>query len=285
VKHLLSGLLLLCNTSLLSAQELSSPVALHKQANPEYFSGTAPTAAAPAAKKTLLLQQRRLYYRLGERLITINRQVTDDALPYIFVSLHNDESVVADAARKVIFNQGGSLLEVLNEKQRNIDFTLFERELSVDPNNIFTPKGRNQDLSSNKKTDVVISHQLNGLAQFILDELPYEKVIVSLHSNEVGDYTINDYGKDGEHERDAWMMHRNPAFDENDFFVTTNKDLYQLLKEKNVNVVLQSIRCKDDGSLSVYCGRTRRGYIGIETRKGHSEEQERMVQIIHEILQ
>jgi hypothetical protein len=277
-------MLLLCNVSLLSAQEASSPIAIHKQNNPEYFSGPSVAAAAAPAARRLTLQTRRMYYRLGERLITINKQVTDDALPYMFVSLHNNESSIADAARKFIFSQGGSLLEVLNDNQRNIEFTLFDRELSVDPNHIFTPKGRNQDLSINKKTDMIISHQLNGFAQFILDELPYEKVIVSVHSNDAGDYTINDFGKNGEHERDAWMVYRNPAHDENDFFVTTDKELFSQLKARNVNVVLQSIRSKDDGSLGVFCGRTHRGYIGIETRKGHSEEQERMVQIVHEIL-
>jgi hypothetical protein len=276
-------MLLLCNISLLSAQEASSPVAIHKQNNPEYFSGPALTAANAPAKR-LSLQTRRMYYRLGDRLLTINKQVTDDTQPYMFISLHNNENAVAETARNFILSEGGSLLELLNDNRRNIDFTLFDKELSVDPNNIFTPKGRNQDLSVNKKTDMIISHQLNGFAQFIIGELPYEKVIVSVHSNDAGDYTINAFSKNGEHERDAWMMFRNPALDENDFFVTTDKDLYNQLKERNLNVVLQSIRSKDDGSLAVFCGRTHRGYIGIETRKGHNEEQERMVRIVHEIL-
>jgi hypothetical protein len=276
-------MLLLCNLSMLSAQEASSPIAIHKTTNPEYFSGPSAASAAPAAKR-LSLQQRKMYYRLGERLITINKQVTDDALPYMFVSLHNNESNVADAARRFVFTQGGSLLEVLNDNQRNIDFTLFEKEVSVDPNNIFTPRGRNQDLSANKKTDMIIAHQLDGFAQFILGELPHDKVIVSVHSNANGDYTINDYGKNGDKERDAWMMHRNPALDENNFFVTTSRDLFNLLKERNVNVVLQSIRSKDDGSLGVFCGRTHRDYIGIETRMGDDQEQAKMVQLVHEIL-
>lgn len=278
-------MLLFCNISFLHAQELSAPVAVNnKQSNPEYF--TVASVASPAAPaKRLALQQRRMYYRLGERLITINKQVTDESVPYIFLSLHNNENGIAEAARQSIYTQGGMLLELLNDNQRNIDFTLFEKEVSVDPANIFTPKGRNQDLAINRKTDMVIAHQLSGFAQFIVDEIPYEKTIVSVHSNEAGEVSINDYSRSGDRERDAFMMHRNPAIDENDFFITTNKEIFQALKDRNVNVVMQSVRSKDDGSLAVYCGRSKRSYIGIETRVGHSEEQQRMVQLIHEILQ
>ncbi|TCJ19357.1 hypothetical protein EPD60_02790 [Flaviaesturariibacter flavus] len=283
MKHLLSGLLLLGSINLLHAQELSAPVAINKQSNPEYFTVAATSSVAPAARR-LTLQQRRMYYRLGERLVTINKQVTDESMPYVFISLHNNESGIADAARQSIYTQGGTLLELLNDNQRNIEFTLFDKEVSVDPNNIFTPKGRNQDLAVSRKTDMVIAHQLNGFAQFLVDELPYEKTVVSVHSNEAGDFTINDYSKNGERERDAWMMYRNPSIDENDFFVTTDKEIFQALKTRNMNVVLQSVRSKDDGSLGVYCSRTHRAYLGIETRKGHSEEQLRMVQMVREIL-
>jgi hypothetical protein len=284
-------MLLICNVSLLSAQEINSNfTSFVSSSNLPVISGPAsalsnedPVATTPA-RKTVSLSSRRTYYRLGERVMSVNKQVTDNAAPYVFLSLHNNETSITEAARRIIFSQGGTLIELLNDNQRDITFSLFEKEVSVDPNRIFTPKGRNRDLSINSKTDNIIAHQLNGFAQFILDEIPHEKVILNVHSNEKDDFTMDDYGRNGDRDRDALMIFRSNTQNVNDFFVTTDRDIYNALKEKNYNVILQSVRCKDDGSLSVYCVKMRRMYIGIETMHGHDAQQEEMVRVATEIL-
>ncbi|RYZ00385.1 MAG: hypothetical protein EOO11_01825 [Chitinophagaceae bacterium] len=290
MKHLFSCMLVVCNVSLLSAQTLDNNLTATSS-----HAAFAPTAAAlaveappsekAAAKKTFSLSQRKSYFRIGERVLALQRQVTDNESPFVLLSLHNNESNVSGTARKYIYENGGEFFELLNDGQREIAFTLFEKQMNVDPNCIFTPKGRNQDLSINRKTDVVISHQINGLAQFILNELPFEKALVSLHGNAAGEYTIDDYKKGGQRQRDAWMLHRNPEKPATDFFVTTSRPVFDLLKQKNYNVVLQSARCSDDGSLAVFCGRTRRTYIGIETAQSNSASQEEMIRTVAGLFQ
>ncbi|RYY89435.1 MAG: hypothetical protein EOO15_06235 [Chitinophagaceae bacterium] len=289
MKHLFSGMMLLCSVGLLSAQEQSSPLTAYvsnhiaRIAGPSVAPAEAVVEKAPAARMSLV-SQRKTYFRLGERLITLNRQATDESVPYIFISLHNNETAIAEAARRSIFAQGGTLLELLNDNQREIEFTLFEKELSVDPNNIFTPKGRNRELSINSKVDAVISRQLNSFSQFILEEIPYDKTIVSVHSNEAGEATVNDYTRNGSRERDAVQVFVNPEQNASDFFVTTDKAIFQQLKDKKFNVVLFGARSKDDGSLAVYCSRMHRNYVGIETGRGHDAQQEAMIAAIAESM-
>ncbi|RYY82341.1 MAG: hypothetical protein EOO15_23155 [Chitinophagaceae bacterium] len=289
MKHLLSGMLLLGSITFLHAQEATSPLTslvssqIAHLSGPAAYTGTDGTEKAPA-KRTLTVMQRKTYFRLGERLIALNRQVTDDAMPYVFVSLHNNETGIAEAARRSIFNNGGTLLELLNDNQREIEFTLFDKQLSVDPNNIFTPKGRNRELSVNSKTDATISRQLNGFAQFILEEIPHEKTIVSVHSNEPGEALVSAFNRSGDRDREAQLVYINPEQDANDYFVTTSKEIFEQLKDQKYNVVLQSMRSKDDGSLAVYCGRMRRDYVGIETARGHEAQQQSMVAAISTIL-
>lgn len=282
-------MLLLCSSTLLHAQEQNTPLTsfvsnqLAHLSGPAAYTGTDVPEKAPA-KKTVTLMQRRSYYRLGERLVTLNRQVTDESTAYVFVSLHNNETTIAEAARRSIVNNGGTLLELLNDNQRDIEFTLFEKNLSVDPNNIFTPKGRNRELSASSKTDVTISRQLNGFSQFILDEIPHEKTIVSVHSNDDGDQLVTDYARNGEHDNDAAQVYVNADQNANDFFVTTDRSVFNKIKEKKYNVVLLSLRSRDDGSLAVYCSRMHRNYVGIETERGHEAQQESMVAVISELL-
>ncbi|GAA4328120.1 hypothetical protein GCM10023184_17830 [Flaviaesturariibacter amylovorans] len=284
-------MLVVCNVSLLSAQNLETTTLTATSSNAAFAPVTtalaveAPATEKTAAKKSFSFSQRKSYFRLGERVVALQRQVTEKETPFVLVSLHNNENNVSTVARKYIAENGGEFFELLNGGERDIVFTLFEKEINVDPNCIFTPRGRNQDLSINRKTDIVISHQINGFAQFILNELPHEKALVSLHSNAPGEYSMDDYKKGGDRFRDAWMMHRNPAQPASDFFVTTSRPVYDLLKDKNYNVVLQSSRCGDDGSLAVFCGRTRRTYIGIETDRSNSAAQEEMIRVVSSLFE
>src|SRR4051812_8034387 len=109
----MSGMLLICSINFLSAQEQSSPLTSYvsshmaRLSGPETYTGT-DAVDKPAAKRTVMVAQRKTYFRLGERLLTLNRQVTDESAPYMFVSLNNNATAIADAARRSIYSQGGT---------------------------------------------------------------------------------------------------------------------------------------------------------------------------------
>jgi hypothetical protein len=274
VKHLFLSLLCAGSVALLSAQDVQPSFAAFE---------TASSPAAPAAPRSHITTKKS-FYRLGEKVLTLVKYGEENTAPFVLLSLHHSEYTASQAARQYVQKNGGRFIELDNGFQHHIDFTLFNREIRIDPDRIFTPMGRWADLAADKKTDHIISNQIAGLAAFILEEIPHEKAIVSVHNNSEGDHMLTHYKKGQALAREARLVHTNPERNENDFIVTTDKKVYEQLKKKNFNVVLQTYKVRDDGSLSVYCARTRRVYIGVETQLGHFREQEEMIAAIAEIL-
>ncbi|MBK8927556.1 MAG: hypothetical protein IPM74_17060 [Crocinitomicaceae bacterium] len=69
--------------------------------------------------------------------------------------------------------------------------------------------------------------------------------------------------------------------DPDDFIFTTDKNLYDHLSQLPVNIILQdNDNCKDDGSLSVYCGRKGIPYVNIEAEYGHLTEQVKLIEMV-----
>ena len=256
-------LLIVCNVSLLSAQEVQPTFASY-------------TTSVPVIKKS--------YFRLGEKVVTLVRHGVKTSEPYVVVSLHDNEFTASEAARKFVARHGGLYLQLENDNQKNIAFSLFNKKMVIDPNNIFTPKGRWQDLSAGQKKEHIIGQQITGLANFIIEELPIDKTIISVHNNVEGEYAIARYAKGKDLHRNVKQIYTNPEMDPDDFIVTTDKDIFDSLKDRKINVVLQSYQSRDDGSLSIFCTKTRRSYVGVETQLGHYAEQEMLLNIVADIL-
>jgi hypothetical protein len=276
-------MLIICNISLLSAQEAATSFASPVTTEPTFLTSTSTSfAKAPAARKAVAT--RKSYFRFGERVVALARFSTTDEQPYVLLSLHHNEYNASETARKFVSEQGGTYLEVQNNNERNIEFTLFDKEMTVDPDNIFTPKGRWNDLSANQKKDHIISQQIGEFSKFILNEIPLDKTIISLHNNAADDASIDQYMKGGSQYRNAHSAFRNPEMNANDFVITTDKAVFERLRDRKINVVLQNNMIKDDGSLSFYCAHSRRTYVGIETQTGHALAQESILAAVTEAL-
>ena len=283
MKHLLTALLIIGNFSLLSAQENNSAFASLNSTEPTVLvSTTTSFAKAPLAKNAVATKKS--YFRFGEKVVSMAKHATAIDQPFVLVSLHNNEYAASEAAQKFVAEQGGTFLELQNNNERNIEFSLFDKQMIVDPAHIFTPKGRWNDLAANQKKDHVISQQIGALASFIINEIPLQKAIISLHNNIAGGHTIDMYGKNGSLAKNVRSVYQNPEMNSGDFFFTTDKDVFEQLKDRKYSVVLQNFQAKDDGSLTVFCAKTRRTYIGIETQNGHTEAQEKMLNAVAEIL-
>ncbi len=217
------------------------------------------------------------YYRLGENLLTIAKHGTLGNEPYVLLSLHNNETTSIEVAKEFVNKNGGLFIELQNQQQRMVCVSLYNKTIAMDPNRIFTPEGRMAGLRKASNKDERFARQIAEFSQFILNEIPANKVIIAMHNNTDGEYSIRSYVKHPAIKRDAKEVHVNPEMDEDDFFYTTSKPIFEQLKARNYNVVLQSSKAYDDGSLSIYCGRMNLPYVNIETEMGHSEEQKKML--------
>src|SRR5690349_15102274 len=64
----------------------------------------------------------------------------------VMVHLHDDETSSAEAAKKVLLQTGGILIELENNGKRLVSFKKGGKKFEFDPNRIFTAKGRSQNL-------------------------------------------------------------------------------------------------------------------------------------------
>ena len=100
--------------------------------------------------------------------------------------------------------------------------------------------------------------------------------MIALHNSSEGQYSALSYEKGAIYASDAADVFIADGTDPDDFFFVTETAVFDAIRGRGYNVVLQdNRRVSDDGSLSVYCGRAGVRYINVEAQHGHLEQQRR----------
>jgi hypothetical protein len=203
----------------------------------------------------------------------------------VFIQLHEDETTGIEAANDYFAENGGYLFQLKHTGERLVKFRHNNREFTVDPNRIFTPTGLKENLTKFKSYSPAAVIHVNRLAKnFLRSYVDNKKLIVALHNNTEEKFSILSYQKGKPEALNAAKVFINEEMDPDDFILTTDTSIYRRIKDKNINVVLQSKHAKDDGSLSIYTQRKKIPYINIEAQHGHVEEQKQMLFAIKDII-
>jgi hypothetical protein len=203
----------------------------------------------------------------------------------VIIHLHDDEISSSEAAKKVLVQTGGILIELQNHEKRLVSFKKNGKKFQFDPNRIFTAKGRSQNLRYlNKTVTPAAITSVKKFAAFILQKIPKSVVtLVAVHNNKNGNYSINSY-KPGT-SKDVLKWYKNPKRDPDNFFIVNNNEMFKGIKKRGFNAILQnSLKVTDDGSLSIYYGKKNLVYVNIETQKGNLDEQVKMLNAVFSIL-
>lgn len=240
----------------------------------------------------------------------------DSLVNLVFIAPHENESVANDYLRKKIETEGGKFIELRQRGERLILIKIKDSVIKIDPNRIFTSKGRQATLKKLNPTLIRQSEVFQQallrtrlLAEFLLKQLHKDsnKPIswVAMHNNTNG-YTGDEKGGEGTisiiRYRDKlatgsqFLSKVNQATqDEDDLFYVTNSDDFDRMKKDGWNTVLENPVVKtdvneDDGSLSVLANKLGIRYINIEAeRKGagggedHLVEKRNMIDYIYSI--
>jgi hypothetical protein len=109
--------------------------------------------------------------------------------------------------------------------------------------------------------------------------------VIALHNNTPGMYSALSYAAKGNLARDAEDVFIRDGSDPDNFFFVTERLVFEALKRRGYNAVLQdNRRVTDDGSLSVYCGRANVRYVNVEAEHGNLKEQTQMILDLKTIL-
>ena len=219
-------------------------------------------------------------HSLGSSGIIVKETRYDNNLPVQFIQLHSNEETADRVTSSISAQVGINYLQILNDNKRLISFQLQNNAYQFDPNRIFSKEGIVSFLQTRSTYSDTAFKAIAGFSQFLLDLLDHSKTMVSVHNNTDNEFSLSDYKKNN-----SGLVFQNQMLDPDDFFITTDSTLFERLKEKNFNVVLEfSKDIVDDGSLSLYCSRNNIRYVNIEAQHGHGKEQLIMLEALIAIL-
>ena len=234
------------------------------------------------ADPAITITEKTIFYKLAGDIVPIKIQQYGERNDIVFINLHDDEVTSVDAAKRILQEHAGLLIEIENNAQRNIRFRLDKYFYKVDPNRIFSEEGIKRSLEqlgriSNKPID-----EVEKFGQCIIQLISGEtKCVISFHNNTPGLFSIIEYTPGNKRSVDSKKIYINTEEDADDFFLTTDNNLYEKLADKGFNTILQNNKnCTEDGSLSVYCGKKNIRYVNCETEHGKTEQYYEMMKAI-----
>jgi len=190
----------------------------------------------------------------------------------VYFAPHGNEPNAFKAGVKTLNKHGGTLIVLPNHGKRVVVFDLGSKRHAIDANRLFTDEGIKLSLEKWGK----IRNDCDGyseeaheavkpFAEYLKKKLE-SKFVIGVHGNTDGAYVT-------EEEMNAADSYWNPEMDNDDFFLVIKKEHFDYLKEKKMNVILESEDADDDGSLSVYCRANNISYVNVEAQYEHLKEQ------------
>jgi len=232
------------------------------------------------------ITEKTIFYNLAGNTIPIRVQQYGERTDIVFINLHDDEMTSVDAAKRVLEEYGGMLIEIENNAQRNILFRLGQYMYKVDPNRIFSKEGIKKSLEESGRTSVKAIDEAAKLGERIIELIPEQtECIIALHNNTPNLFSAIEYTPGNKRAVDSKKVYLDPEEDTDDFFLTTDNILYEKLADKGFNTILQDNKnCTEDGSLSVYCGKKNIRYVNCETEHGKAEQYYEMMKALFSSL-
>lgn len=224
--------------------------------------------------------------QIGQTTIEFVIQKAEIPESIFFLNLHEDETTSIEALQAFSEMQSLPYFYLYHKQTRRIQFSHKDKSFDIDPNRIFTRKGRKLTLKDGEGGHSWRASRLTKkLAKAILEKIPTNKTVVAVHNNTDVEYSIKSYEPGGSEYQNTKEVYVNPEMDPDDFIYTTEKSYYDAFKVRGINVILQdNQKYVNDGSLSVYCGKRDIPYINIETQKGHFDAQMHLIQVTLEVV-
>lgn len=204
-----------------------------------------------------------------------------------YVNVHDNENVSVEAVKTILHTNGGRLVELRHNGERNIKFLVDGKTFEIDPNRFFTDEGIRRNLIKlNGQSSPKAEHTVKQFVQNFLEVsgLSQNRTIVAVHNNTPDNLTV--------HSSDLAPVKVMvfPNRDTDDFFLVTQNQDFEALEQRGFNVILSNARGASGGSLSEYCAERNIRYINVEAQHGehnaekHLAEQREMLMTLRSIL-
>lgn len=262
------------NTGPSLSNEISTQRAL-SSLNPSTVSPTTSTRSFKDAGKTLFTEQ------AGAESI------------YNVVIPHSSEINGLEAARAEV---KGQIVYLGGNTNRNLRIKTDGRTFEIDPNNAFSQSGIQQDFIekygsstwqslSPSARNAILTASSEVTNQLSANVFSGNKPVLALHQNYNGGFGINSYRDDSKFSRFAEEVYVNPREDPDDFAYVNTKPLFEALKSRGINVVLQNNNQNlDDGSISYAATRRNVPYVNFEVQHNKAQKQGEMIKVLNDLV-
>ena len=228
-------------------------------------------------------------YLIGETQVSVYEECYQpcNSDNIVFINVHDNEKTSVNAAVKYLKVNGGSLVYIYNNGQRNVSFSLYDSTYNFDPNRIYSQKGRIETITLNSTGfKKMAEKQVSTFANSFLRNYINDKVlIVAFHNNTDSNFSILSYKQQVDSLPLTGKYFINANMDIDDFIITNSQEVFDSLQSRRINVALENWKAmEDDGSLSIYTGKKKIHYINIEAENDHLQEQQMMLQALDVII-
>ena len=215
---------------------------------------------------------------------------------WAFYAPHEDENVANRYVAQQISKQGGIFVVMRQSGKRLVNLSVGKQHVKLDPNRMFTHKGRvdsikklNPTLAPQSSTFNQAVQRAENLSLFVLKAMGGDKQAnrtwVAIHNNTqgydndgnngVGNISIKRYQKKLAANAQYLIDVTASNHDEDDLFFITDKDDFEQMKKHKWNAVLQNPNVahdpsEDDGSLSVYAEMKNIRYLNVEAEREYN---------------
>ena len=224
----------------------------------------------------------------GDVMIHFVTSCSSDLPEIRFIHVHENEKTAVQVAYNMLDKYGkGCFSTWKTQDDRYVSFTMGSGNYKFDPNRIFSEKGRRETLDSNGDYSQEAADAVAVVAElFEKNYVDSNRLVVAMHNNtNDGGLTIRSYAKGGDYSKDAKKVYINKTRDVDDFFITTDERIYDFLKKKKFNIMLQdNANANDDGSLSIYAAAKGIAYLNVEAEHGHLQQQTEMMRMVFEMI-
>jgi hypothetical protein len=225
---------------------------------------------------------------LGDTKIRLVTMVAGVQPGVQYLHVHQNEATAVTAAKAMLTSaKKGSFVTWVGQGDRYVSFKLQGLTYKFDPNRIFTTAGAHATLNSQGPFSAEALAAVRQVAvQFTQRYVDSMQLVVALHNNtDGGGLSIDSYLPGGTESANTQLVHRSSSHDPDDFFYTTNADIYAYFSKRNFNIVLQdNTKVVDDGSLSVYAGQKGIAYLNVEAQHGHLKQQTAMLKAVQQYI-
>lgn len=198
----------------------------------------------------------------------------------ILLNVHENEQTAISTMISKGLKDSLPFLFIHQREQRRVFFRVNDTVHSIDPNRIYTPQGIQNTLIDSMFYTRAGELQAKRLSEVLLRRVQNRSWVVTLHNNTEDNYSILSYCKGGGEDMNAEEVVLSEKEDPDDFILTTDRGLFDELKNEGVNIVLQARNPLDDGSLSVYCEQNNIPYVNVEAQHGHSGKQNQLLDLV-----